>query len=321
MKPTGTVCVFGGTGFIGRHLCNRLSEQGYQIRVPTRRRERGKALLVNPAVSVIETDVYQPQALDRLLADCEVAINLVGILNESGFDGSGFQRAHVELPRLVVEACRRQGLQRLLHMSALNAAADVPQGHYLRTKGQGEDLVHAAAGDDLRVTSFRPSVIFGADDSFLNRFANLLRLTPGVFPLACAGARFAPVYVQDVVSAFAYALTHEETVGQRYELCGPGIYTLKELVEQIARTLGLKRMVVDLPDFAGRLQARILERLPGKPFSMDNYWSLQIDSICREDGFAALGIQPQSLDTLLPRLLGGRGSRGRYQDYRKNARR
>ncbi|MEJ2481530.1 MAG: NAD(P)H-binding protein, partial [Acidihalobacter sp.] len=184
MKIT-TVCVLGGTGFVGRHLCARLIRAGYRVRIPTRHRERHRDLLVLPGLELIEADVHDPQTLAQVLTGCQAAINLIGILNERGHRGLGFQHAHVELTRKFVDACQAQGVRRLLHMSALGADATADTSFYLRSKAEAETLAHTLSGPELAVTSFRPSVIFGPDDSFLNRFADLLRAVPGVFPLAC----------------------------------------------------------------------------------------------------------------------------------------
>ncbi|MEO5703230.1 MAG: complex I NDUFA9 subunit family protein, partial [Gammaproteobacteria bacterium] len=192
MKTT-TVCLLGGTGFVGHHLIRQLTESGYRLRILTRRRERNRDLLVLPNVDLVEADIQDEQVLTRQFMGCDAVINLVGILNEKGSNGSGFRRAHVELPRKILQACLASGVTRVLHMSALNADADKGSSHYLRSKGAGEDLLHSMQG--LRVTSFRPSVIFGPGDSFFNRFATLLKLSPLFFPLACPNARFAPVYV------------------------------------------------------------------------------------------------------------------------------
>ena len=213
-------------------------------------------------------------------AAVDAVVNLIGILNERGDDGSGFREAHVELCRKLIAACRANDIRRLLHMSALNADARSGPSHYQRTKGEAEDLVHAAAGEDLRVTSFRPSVIFGPDDDFFNRFAGLLRFAPLVFPLACPNARFAPVYVGDVVEAMALSLTDPATYGRRYDLCGPKVYTLAELVAYTAQCLKLRRYVLPLNARLSLWQAQVLEHVPGKPLSLDNYRSLQIDSVC-----------------------------------------
>ena len=177
------IAVLGGTGFIGRSLCERLVADGHEVRILTRRRERHRDLLVLPTAHVVEADVHNPVVLKREFQGLDAVVNLVGVLNESGRTGTGFEFAHVELPAKVVQACRQTGVPRLLHMSALHAAPDAPS-NYLSSKGRGEKIVHEAQSNKLQVTSFRPSVIFGPRDSFTNRFANLLRKVPCVFPLA-----------------------------------------------------------------------------------------------------------------------------------------
>jgi len=201
-----------------------------------------------------------------------------------------------------VQVCRETGVPRLLHMSALQAARTAPS-HYLRTKALGEEAVHRAEGPDFHVTSFRPSVIFGPGDGFLNRFAGLLRFVPGFFPLACPGARFQPVYVEDVVRAFADSLDNHKTFGQRYDLCGPQIYTLREIVEYVAKLLDKRVCVVGLPDGLSWLQAAMLEFAPGKPFSLDNYRSLQVDSVCEKGFPEVFGITPARLEEIAPGYL------------------
>lgn len=315
-----TIGIVGGTGFIGTHLVNRLYVAGHRLRVLTRRREAHKHLLVIPSLELIETDVYDPRRLVKDLDGCTAVINLVGILNERGRHGFGFMRAHVELPRLLIHACRELGIRRLMHMSALKADARRGTSHYLRTKGEGEDLVHSAAGPNLRVTSFQPSVVFGPEDDFFNRFASLLKISPYWFPLACAQTRFAPVYVADVAEAMARALDDPHSSGQRYELCGPRSFSLGELVAYTARVLGLRRRVVGLPQRASYLQAAILEWLPGKPFSRDNYGSLQVDSVCDGGpGLISLGIDPTPLEAIVPGYLGGLNRNRRYARLRRAA--
>lgn len=314
-----TICVLGGTGFVGHHLSRRLVELGYRVRLLVRHRERHRDLLVLPTLDLIEADIHNLRVLAEQFIGCDAVINLVGILNEKGHDGSGFRAAHVDLPGKIVRACLACGIERVLHMSALNANARTAPSAYLRTKGAGEDLLHTAP--DLRVTSFRPSVIFGPGDSFINRFAALLRRTPLIFPLACPAARLAPVYVEDVVEAFVRALQDFHTYGQRYDLCGPQVYTLQQLVEYTARVLGVKRRVLGLSDGLSRLQAHLFEYLPGKPFSRDNYLSLRVDSVCREGFPAALHITPTVLEAVVPGYLAHPGSKARYFAYRSHANR
>jgi NADH dehydrogenase len=295
--------ILGGTGFIGRSLCLRLVGTGHEVRVFSRRRERHRELLVLPTAQVVEADVHNPVVLKRELQGLDAVVNLVGILNEKGRDGSGFEKAHAELPAKVVKACRQAGVTRLLHMSALHARPDGPS-FYLRSKARGEQIVHEAEGPDLHVTSFRPSVIFGPGDSFTNRFAQLLRQVPLVFPLACARSRLQPVYVEDVVSAFVAALDRHETFGQRYDLCGPQAYTLEEIVAYLARVLGLKRRIMPLGNSLSRLQAALLQFAPGKPFTPDNYRSLQLASTCDRPFPAVFGVTPARFEDLVPIYLG-----------------
>lgn len=315
-----TICILGGSGFVGSHLAHGLTRDGYRVRILTRQPQRHRDLGVNPDISLVQANVYDPAALRRQFAGCTAIINLVGILNETGKRGAGFRQAHVELPQRVVDAAVASGVARLLHMSALNAAAGERDSLYLRTKGEGEDLVHAAADRGLVVTSFRPSVIFGQGDSFFNRFAALLRLAGPVFPLACPNSRFAPVWITDVCDAMCRALDNA-TGGERLELCGPGIFTLRELVEYTRDQLGLRCRIIGLGDALSHLQARVLGMLPGKPFSMDNYHSLQIDSVCSNNALPTLGINPAPITAVVPGYLAGRHSRGRYQSLRRQARR
>ncbi|GMQ87003.1 MAG: complex I NDUFA9 subunit family protein [Gammaproteobacteria bacterium] len=311
------LCVLGGTGFIGSHLVYRLAGLGHSVTVLTRRPERHREFRIGSTVRLLETNPYDAAALQAAIQDMDCVINLVGILNEEG--KSSFQGAHVDLPRTLVKVMRAAGVTRLLHMSALNANVNESHSRYLKSKGQGEDLVHQTPG--LEVTSFRPSVVFGPGDSFFNRFAQLLHLSPPLFPLACAGSRFAPVYVGDVTDAFVRALDDDSLIGQRLELCGPKAYSLQQLVQYTAQVTGHKTRVVGLPDFAARIQGHMLGLVPGKPFTIDNYYSLQRDSVCKEPTLAILGITPRSVEAIVPTYLGDSYSRAHYVRYRSQARR
>ena len=282
------IAILGGSGFVGHHLVAALTRAGYATRVLTRRRNRSRSLLVIPTCEVVEADIHNAASLAANLAGCDAAVNLAGILNEHSGAGDRFQDVHAELPGKLVDACRSHNIGRMLHMSALGVAEDAPSA-YLRTKFRGERAAHAAEADGIAVTSFRPSVIFGPGDSFFNRFAALLALSPLVFPLACPQARFAPVYIEDVVRAFTTALDDDSTAGQRYELGGPRVYTLHELVAYTAAITGRRRLIVGLGDGLSRLQGLVLERLPGKPFSTDNYLSTKVDSVCSPGDFEKLG--------------------------------
>ena len=309
------VCILGGTGFLGHHLSASLAAQGVACRIPCRHPQRHRDLKLLPGCEPLAVDIFDAEALARALEGCQAAVNLVGILNPSG--GASFRRLHIELVDILVDACRVAGVRRLLHMSALHADASHGKSEYLRSKGEGENRAHTAGGAIAAVTSFRPSVIFGPGDSFFNRFASLLRLSPGFFPLACPDARFAPVYVGDVAAAFARCLDDPATFSQHYDLCGPRAFSLRELVAYTADNIGRPTRILGLGDAASRLQARLLGILPGKPFTVDNYLSLQTDSLCAENGLQALGISPRDIDALVPLYLGGQAQRQRYQALRR----
>ena len=311
-----SICILGGTGFVGRYIAGRLADSGKRVRVLTRNRDQHRDLLVLPNLELVEADIFDSSALETHIKGMDAVINLVGILNEKQHNGDGFRKAHVELPKSILGACLKLHVPRIIHMSALNADANLGTSFYLRTKGEGENALHTYSSSRLAVTSFRPSVIFGPGDSFLNRFAGLLKSVPLAFPLACANARFAPVYVGDVADRFIHAIDDKSTYAKRYDLCGPEQYSLKELVEYTASLLGLKRRVISLPDFLSRWQAYMLEWFPGKPFSIDNYRSLQLDSICEANGH-----EPTSLAMIAPSYLGDVNRQSSYDVLRKIARR
>ncbi len=310
-----TIGVLGGTGFVGRHLVMRLANQGYTVQVLTRHRERHKSLFVMPQISLIEADIQQDEPLRTHLAGCDAVINLVGILNGTE---SAFYRLHAELPQRLARLCTTLAINRFIQMSALNADPNGPS-IYLRTKGKGEQAALSAVG--VKVSLLRPSVIFGPDDSFFNRFAGILRFNP-IVPLACPDARLSPVYIEDVVSAILAILDDAQWAGQALELCGPKVYTLKELVQYTATLMKCKRWIIGLPDSLSRLQAQVFERLPGQLFTMDNYYSLQCASVCKTDGFKLLNITPQSVEAVMPHCFYQPSTpRRRYQELRKIARR
>lgn len=300
------VGVLGGTGFVGRALCRRLLADGHRLTLLTRDASAHEDLQA-PQVKLVEGDTGNYEFMVEQLRDCDVAINLVGILNERGHSGREFRALHTELPRSFARACRKARVLRVLHMSALGAQAGSAPSRYLRSKGEGANALQLELGAHADWTIFCPSVIFGAGDSFTNRFAGLLKMMPGFFPLACPEARFAPAYVGDVVNAFASAIDHAPSSAMRYQLCGPAEYSLREIVDYLGQVSGHPRRILGLPDRMARMQAAVMEYLPGKPFSRDNYLSLQIDSTCSahdgEPGFAALGITPAAMEQIVPGYL------------------
>jgi NADH dehydrogenase len=310
------ICVLGGSGFIGRHIVEHLVELSHFVVVPTRRRERAKHLIMLPTVDVVQADVHDPATLARLFRSCEAVINLVGVLHSRPGDpyGPEFARAHVELPQKVVAACAAAGVPRLLHMSALKTAPDAPS-EYLRSKAEGEAAVIASRGR-IAATIFRPSVVFGPEDRFLSTFAALQRWTPVLF-LACPDAKFQPVYVQDVARAFVGSLLRDESVDKAYDLVGPKVYTLRELVEYAGRVSGHPRPVVGLGPRMSWWQARAMELLPVKLMSRDNVRSMQVASV--SDARLPFGIEPTPLEAVAPVYLKGIYSRSRFSAFRYRA--
>lgn len=315
------IAILGGTGFVGQALCNRLSSAGYEFKVLTRSREYNRdKLILLPGCELIQTNVHDTERLSEHLSDCDAVINLIGILNEKGNSGKGFKHAHVDLAEKLITACEVNNIHRLLQMSALNANAETGKSHYLRTKGEAEDLLHTNDAG-IHVTSFRPSVIFGAQDSFFNRFASLLRITPLFFPLACSSSKFAPVYVGDVVEMMVRSLNDPNSYDKRFQLCGPKVYTLKELVRYTADTINIKRTIIPLNDILSRIQAAVFDFIPGKPFSTDCYLSAKTDSVCECNDLADYNIEAKTLESVVPNYLNNTFYRSRYMDFRSTARR
>jgi NADH dehydrogenase len=297
-----SICILGGSGFLGTRLVARLIRDGHRVTVLSRDRERHKHLLVLPGLTLENCDVYDEAQLAERFRGKDVVINLVGILNERGFGGGGFRRAHTELTRMLLQAARSANVPRLLQVSALKAATDAPS-YYLRSKGEAEKLIRANQ-TPMHWTIFQPSVMFGPGDSFLTRFANLLASVPFVFPLARPNARFQPVLVDDVTAALIRCLHGAASDKQTYQLGGPQIYTLREIVGLVAKLTGHRRWIIGLPNFVSQLQGLLMNFVPGRPFSSDNDRSLTVDSVCTEDGFAKLGIKPQSMVASARQYLG-----------------
>lgn len=301
-----SVVVFGGSGFIGSHLVAELVAGGASVVVPTRRFDSARHLLTLPHVDVVEADVYDDATLRELVQGQTAVVNLVGVLHSRrGMPwGPGFQRAHVELPKKIVDACAARGVRRYLHMSALGADPNGPS-MYQRSKAEGE--VMARSHPEVAATIFRPSVVFGPEDKFLNTFARLQRRLP-VVPLACADAVFQPVYVADVGAAYIRALTDPKTRHLVFQLGGPQIYTLAELVRLAGRYSGHPRPIIELPRFLAVLQARLFELLPGEPIiSRDNLDSMKVDNVIDPAIQAltaeTLGIKLTALEAVAPHYL------------------
>ena len=313
------VLLLGGSGFVGTYIANRLSQRGIEVTIPTRRRERTKSLIIQPNIEMPEININAEGALVELMRDKDVVINLVGVLHSRDVQlpySKDFAEAHVELPKKIVAACKQAGVRRLLHMSALGANPRGPS-EYLCSKGDGEAVVMAAQGD-LDVTVFRPSVIFGLGDSFLSMFAGVLRKLP-FFPLGFGQARFQPVWVADVADAFVDSMGNPDTYGQAYDLVGPRIYTLRELVDYTAQLIGSTARVVPLSEGWAYLQAGLMWLSPKPLMSPDNLRSMQVDSVCDGTCNPPAHWRPTALEAIAPTYVAHNTPKGKLDGFRYRA--
>ncbi len=308
------VAILGGAGFLGSILVAKLDAAGYQVKVITRRLESAKHLILLPNVQVVECSMINTYALKNALTGCDAVINLIGILHESG--KQSFEAIHHQLPRRVAQWCEELAIPRLIHMSALQANSHAPS-EYLRSKAAGEAAV-SEFNKKLAITIFRPSVIFGRGDHFLNLFAMLIKFSPFI-PLAKPNAKFQPIWVEDVAQCFVNALENTATYGKTYELGGPNVYTLRELVQKVMTILGKQRPIIGLNDKLSLAQAYVMELMPIKLMSRDNVRSMQVDSICRTAIAPELGVTPTCMDVVVPEYLNNLSPRSTYDGFRSAA--
>jgi NADH dehydrogenase len=309
------VLVLGASGFVGRSVCARLAAAGFAVRALTRERLKSRPLTVIPSLEIFLGSPHDDASLALALDGMDAVVNLVGILHQSRREP--FEKVHVQLPARLARACRAAGVRRLVHVSALHADPGGPS-EYLRSRGRGEAALRSE-GAGLAITVLKPSVIFGRDDSFLNLFAGLVKPLP-VVPLAGAGVRFQPVWVEDVARAVAACLEDARTAGQSYDLCGPRAYPLAEIVRYVARLQGLERVIVPLPGWAAQAQAFVLEHLPGPLMTRDNLASMKLDSVCSCPFPAVFGFAPSAMEAIVPEYMASAGLRGRYANYRRTGR-
>lgn len=313
------VLLLGGSGFVGTYIANRLSQRGIELTIPTRRRERNKALIMQPGVEMPEADINCQETLIELMRGHDAVINLVGILHSRDVVlpySRDFAQAHVELPKKIVAACKATGVRRLVHMSALNADSQGPS-EYLRSKGDGEAIVLAAQGE-LDVTVFRPSVIFGLGDSFLSMFAKVLKKMP-FFPLGFGHARFQPVWAADVADAFVDSLADVNTYGQAYDLAGPKVYTLRELVDYTKELTGSDATIVPLSEGWAYLQAGLMWLAPKPMLSPDNLRSMEKDSVCEGNCNVPANWRPTALEAVAPTYIALQTPKGKLDSFRYHA--
>ena len=308
------ITVLGGAGFVGSSLVTKLDQAGYKVKVLSRRRESSKHLILLPNVQVVECDISNNHALKQALIGSDAVINLVGILHENR--KNSFEKVHHQLPRRVAQMCEELGIARLLHMSALQASKTAPS-QYLRSKAAGEAAVNEFS-KKLDVTIFKPSVIFGRGDRFLSLFAMLVKFLPVIF-LAKPNAKFQPIWVEDVAQCFVNALENTATYGKSYELGGPQIYSLRDLVQKVMEVLGKTRPIVGLNNALSMAQASAMQLSPIPLITCDNIRSMQVDSVCEDSIAKVLGVVPTSLDVIAPEYLLDSSPRASYDAFRSAA--
>jgi NADH dehydrogenase len=313
------ICVLGGSGFVGSALVTKLDAAGYAVTVLTRRRDSAKHLILLPNVNVVECNIFDHSALTAALTGADAVINLLGILHQS--KRLSFEHMHHELPASLAKICIDLGIKRLLHMSSLCADKNAPS-LYLQSKAAGEAALIAIAGKasraKLNVTIFRPSIIFGRDDKFINLFATLIKVMP-VILLAKPAAKFQPIWVEDVASCFVNSLDNIACYGKTYELAGPKVYSFRELVQKVMDTLQKPRPIIGLSDRLSYIQAMMMELLPVKLMSRDNVRSMAVDSISKKPLPAVLGVVATPLEAVIAEYLVNNTQRGAYDRYRRVA--
>jgi uncharacterized protein YbjT (DUF2867 family) len=308
------IAILGGSGFVGSSIAAKLDATGYQVKVLTRRREAAKHLILLPNVQVIECDIKNQQALKNALTGMDAVINLIGILHEGG--SNTFENMHHQLPRRVAQLCEELSIKRLLHMSALQANIHAPS-QYLRSKAAGESAVNEF-NKKLDITIFRPSVIFGRDDKFINLFAGLIQFLP-VIALAKPSAKFQPIWVEDVASCFVNALENTTTFSKSYDLGGPQVVTLRALIEQVMATMGKTRPIIGLNDTLSLAQGFMMELMPIKLMSRDNVRSMEVDNVTNAPIAAELAVTPTAMDAIIGDYLKDANPRGAYDGFRSAA--
>ena len=306
--------VLGGSGFVGSAIVAKLVSAGYQVTVLTRRLDHAKHLSLLPGVTLKVCNVFDAQALRSALQGADAVINLLGILHQSG--KVSFTQVHEHLPVQLAKLCQDLGIKRLLHMSSLCAATDAPS-LYLRSKGQAE-VALASYAKGLAITVFRPSIIFGRADQFINLFAGLIKHLPLVV-LVKPNAKFQPVWVEDVATCFVASLNEPASFGLSYDLVGPKVYTFRALLKAIMQTLGVHKPILGLNDALSYVQAFLMECLPIKLMSRDNIRSMQVDSVSDQAFPEWLDLRPSALETIMPQYLIDQTPRGAYDRFRGKA--
>ena len=314
-----SVGIQGGTGFIGSVLANALVKRGHEIKISTRNINHGRHLWVLPNTRVSEIDLNKQEEIDSLFKGCDVLINLIGILNEKKDDGKGFTYAHTELTSRAVRTCKTNQIKHFIQISSLGA--DIHStSNYQKTKGSAENVILSELSSKLKASIIRPSVVFGPNDKFINKFATLIKVFNGLIPLACPQSLLQPIFVNDLVDAIIAIIEDPQHKEPIYEVGGPEIKPLIDIVRYICEVLDVKDRVIPLNSVFSSIQAGLLEFVPGKPLSRDNLRSLRNNSICSElPGLQDLGIKATAMNEIIPSYLSKSRYKDRFAHYRNTS--
>tara|TARA_B100001250_G_scaffold132205_1_gene112936 strand:+ start:8167 stop:9123 length:957 start_codon:yes stop_codon:yes gene_type:complete len=295
------ICILGGTGFIGKNLAVYLSNRGYSVVIPSRKPELAKDLKVMPKIKIIPANIHKEKVLFQVINDCEIVINAIGILNEKRGRENKFQYVHIDFLKKIVSVCRSSRISHFIHIGALKADSKLGASKYLRSKGQGERIVKDLSKNNFNYTIFQPSVVFGKEDNFINLFAKIIRLFP-LIPLAGYKTRFAPIFVDDISKIIYLSINNYQSYNKTFQLCGPEIFSLKELVLRIAQTININIKVICIPKWIAYVQAFMMSYLvPGKILTVDNLKSMSIDNVCTKNGFDFFDLS-NNLSSLTPTI-------------------
>ncbi len=300
--------IFGGSGFIASEIVYKLSPHFKEIRLLTRNTQKCNHLKVIKNVEVYLYDPIVTPSYTEHINVSDIVLNTVGILNES--KNNTFDNIHYEFVKKIANKSRELNVKKFIHLSALNANEDGPS-KYLQSKGKADKLISSLSSDSFRTVIFRPSIVFGENDSFFNRFKNLLKFIP-VFPLACPNSMFSPVYVKDLATFIETSVISNTLDNTIQNVTGPSDYRFIELIEFILKTMKIKRFIIPLNQILSKIQAFVFTYLPGNIFTLDNYRSLQKDNICSD------GLKGQSsIEEHVPSYLLKKNNK--LDIYRKNS--
>jgi NADH dehydrogenase len=291
------VCIIGGSGFVGRAIVHEAISQGHQVTVACRHPERARSLLLS-CERLVRADVADGSGLDDAVQGADIVINLVGLLFEKG--RYNFETVHVQGTEHVLAACTKAGVSQYLHMSALGAG-QVEDSKYSMSKGAAEDQVRQT---EINWTIFRPSIIYGAGDSFFNKFKKMTDILP-VLPVISWYTRFQPVWVEDVARAFVASIGNKHVTGKEFELAGPKVYKFRQLQELLMDTLGRKRMLFSMPDKVAELLAAVTRFLPTPSITKDQLILLKHDNVVQGEAFPKIFGDPSALEDILPTFICG----------------